>query len=162
RRHRALRVSASRVHLREVHRGDRFRACRSRRRRTDPGSDRRSRRPRRARARTAHPDGKPVTDRPFGIRDDLRAIPAYRAPRVAVHAPSGVVAGAAVVGKGGPEPWGLDLETFTWGVSFDPPALTFICSPNHPTGSARPLSVLQAALDAGPGLVVVDEAYGEF
>jgi len=83
-------------------------------------------------------------------------------PTYAMHSHIARVTGTAVVRKEVPEPWLLDLETVTWGVSFDPPALTFICSPNNPTGNAHPLSVVQAALDAGPGLVVVDEAYGEF
>lgn len=83
-------------------------------------------------------------------------------PTYAMHSHIARVTGTAVVRKEVPEPWLLDLETVTWGVSFDPPALTFICSPNNPTGNAHPLSIVQAALDAGPGLVVVDEAYGEF
>ena len=41
-------------------------------------------------------------------------------------------------------------------------ALTFWCSPNNPTGEATPADVLAAVCAAAPGLVVVDEAYGEF
>ncbi len=40
--------------------------------------------------------------------------------------------------------------------------LTFWCSPNNPTGEATGLEVLAAICEAAPGLVVVDEAYGEF
>jgi histidinol-phosphate aminotransferase len=83
-------------------------------------------------------------------------------PTYAMHSHIARVTSTPVVRKDVPEPWVLDLETVTWGVSFDPPALTFICSPNNPTGSAHALSIVEAALDAGPGLVVVDEAYGEF
>jgi histidinol-phosphate aminotransferase len=49
------------------------------------------------------------------------------------------------------------------------PALVFLCSPNNPTGTALDLAVIEAALSASPGivvvagaLVVVDEAYAEF
>jgi histidinol-phosphate aminotransferase len=42
------------------------------------------------------------------------------------------------------------------------PDLVFLCSPNNPTGTALPLDILGAALDAAPGMVVVDEAYAEF
>lgn len=42
------------------------------------------------------------------------------------------------------------------------PALTFLCSPNNPTGGIDGPDVLDAARRAGGGLVVVDEAYGEF
>ena len=40
--------------------------------------------------------------------------------------------------------------------------LTFWCSPNNPTGEATGPDVLAAVCAAAPGLVVVDEAYGEF
>lgn len=83
-------------------------------------------------------------------------------PTYAMHSHIAAVTSTPVVRKDVPEPWVLDAETVAWGVSFDPPALTFICSPNNPTGNAHPLSVVEAALEAGPGLVVVDEAYGEF
>ncbi|MDQ3569378.1 MAG: histidinol-phosphate transaminase [Actinomycetota bacterium] len=42
------------------------------------------------------------------------------------------------------------------------PAVTFVCSPNNPTGGAEPASVVEEVLDLAPGLVVVDEAYGQF
>jgi len=40
--------------------------------------------------------------------------------------------------------------------------LTFWCSPNNPTGEASGPDTLAAVCQAAPGLVVVDEAYGEF
>jgi histidinol-phosphate aminotransferase len=40
--------------------------------------------------------------------------------------------------------------------------LTFWCSPNNPTGEATGAEVMAAVCAAAPGLVVVDEAYGEF
>ncbi|MDQ3679355.1 MAG: histidinol-phosphate transaminase [Actinomycetota bacterium] len=42
------------------------------------------------------------------------------------------------------------------------PAVTFLCSPNNPTGGAEPGAVVEEVLDLAPGLVVVDEAYGQF
>jgi histidinol-phosphate aminotransferase len=42
------------------------------------------------------------------------------------------------------------------------PAITFLCSPNNPTGTVDPPEVLAEVLAAAPGLVVVDEAYGQF
>ena len=42
------------------------------------------------------------------------------------------------------------------------PAITFICSPNNPTGRVEPTETISAVLDRAPGLVVVDEAYGQF
>jgi histidinol-phosphate aminotransferase len=40
--------------------------------------------------------------------------------------------------------------------------LTFWCSPNNPTGEVSSLETIAAVCAAAPGLVVVDEAYGEF
>ncbi len=42
------------------------------------------------------------------------------------------------------------------------PALVFLCSPNNPTGTVEPADTVAAIVDATNGLVVVDEAYGEF
>ncbi len=42
------------------------------------------------------------------------------------------------------------------------PAITFVCSPNNPTGRLEPADRLAAILETAPGLVVVDEAYGQF
>jgi histidinol-phosphate aminotransferase len=42
------------------------------------------------------------------------------------------------------------------------PDVVFLTSPNNPTGTALPLGVVRAVLDAAPGMVVVDEAYAEF
>ncbi|TNF49335.1 MAG: histidinol-phosphate transaminase [Bacteroidetes bacterium] len=40
--------------------------------------------------------------------------------------------------------------------------LTFICSPNNPTGNAFPKEQIEAILQASQGIVVVDEAYVDF
>ena len=42
------------------------------------------------------------------------------------------------------------------------PDIVFLCSPNNPTGSALPRGVIEAVVEAAPGIVVVDEAYAEF
>ncbi len=42
------------------------------------------------------------------------------------------------------------------------PDLTFLCSPNNPTGTALDLDVVTAVYEATGGMVVVDEAYAEF
>lgn len=38
----------------------------------------------------------------------------------------------------------------------------FLCPPNNPTGLVEPAANVRAVLDAVPGLLVVDEAYGQF
>lgn len=42
------------------------------------------------------------------------------------------------------------------------PSVVLLASPNNPTGTALGLDEVEAVLDAAPGVVVVDEAYGEF
>ena len=42
------------------------------------------------------------------------------------------------------------------------PALVFLCSPNNPTGTVEPSATVETIVDVTDGLVVVDEAYGEF
>lgn len=42
------------------------------------------------------------------------------------------------------------------------PDIIMLCSPNNPTGTPLSLSCIEAAYDATDGIVVVDEAYGEF
>lgn len=42
------------------------------------------------------------------------------------------------------------------------PDVVFLCSPNNPTGTALDPGVVSAVADVAQGMVVVDEAYGEF
>ncbi|TCO56617.1 histidinol-phosphate transaminase [Actinocrispum wychmicini] len=42
------------------------------------------------------------------------------------------------------------------------PDLTFVTSPNNPTGQSVPLDDLRELVSGAPGMVVVDEAYAEF
>jgi histidinol-phosphate aminotransferase len=56
----------------------------------------------------------------------------------------------------------LDLDEVKRVLTEAEPAITFLCSPNNPTGRAEPAAVVRQVLDLAPGLVVVDEAYGQF
>ena len=42
------------------------------------------------------------------------------------------------------------------------PAIVFLCSPNNPTGRVESVEVIERVLELAPGLVIVDEAYGQF
>lgn len=42
------------------------------------------------------------------------------------------------------------------------PAVTFLCSPNNPTGGVETAENVEAVLSLVPGLLAVDEAYGQF
>ncbi|MCA1829900.1 MAG: histidinol-phosphate transaminase [Actinomycetota bacterium] len=83
-------------------------------------------------------------------------------PTYSMYAQIARVTGTAHVQRELPEPWTLDEQTAAWGLSFEQPAITMICSPNNPTGNAYPPAVVRAALEATQGLVVVDEAYIDF
>jgi histidinol-phosphate aminotransferase len=63
----------------------------------------------------------------------------------------------------GTGPFDLSSESVLDQVREHAPHLVFLCSPNNPTGTALPLDVVRAVLDAAPdALLVVDEAYAEF
>jgi len=42
------------------------------------------------------------------------------------------------------------------------PSVVLLASPNNPTGTALPIEHIAALIEAAPGVVVIDEAYGEF
>ena len=56
----------------------------------------------------------------------------------------------------------LDLDAVSRLSAEAEPVVTFLCSPNNPTGRAEPEQVVEQVLTIAPGLVVVDEAYGQF
>lgn len=56
----------------------------------------------------------------------------------------------------------IDLDEVRRVVGSSQPAITFLCSPNNPTGTIDPPEVLAGVLELAPGLVVLDEAYGQF
>ena len=51
-------------------------------------------------------------------------------------------------------------------IASERPDVVMLCSPNNPTGTLEPRAtvdaLLAAVVDHGPGLLIVDEAYGEF
>lgn len=60
------------------------------------------------------------------------------------------------------EDFGLDLDHALELIGAEQPDVVFLTSPNNPTGTALPLDQVRAVLAVAPGIVVVDEAYGEF
>jgi histidinol-phosphate aminotransferase len=83
-------------------------------------------------------------------------------PTYALHSHIAHLTGTAVTeGQRAPD-FSLDLDTVRDVLMGDAPIITFLCSPNNPTGLADDPSTVRAVLDMAPGLVVVDEAYGQF
>ena len=58
--------------------------------------------------------------------------------------------------------YGLDPAVVRDVLERNRPVITFLCSPNNPTGRAEPPEAVASVLAQAPGLVVVDEAYGQF
>jgi histidinol-phosphate aminotransferase len=56
----------------------------------------------------------------------------------------------------------ISLDGALGAIKREQPEIVVVCSPNNPTGDCEPQSTIEALLEAAPGLVVVDEAYGEF
>ncbi|KKC02060.1 histidinol-phosphate transaminase [Mycobacterium nebraskense] len=56
----------------------------------------------------------------------------------------------------------LDVDTAVAAVTDRRPDVVFIASPNNPSGQSVSLPDLRRLLDAVPGILIVDEAYGEF
>src|ERR1700743_2676673 len=56
----------------------------------------------------------------------------------------------------------LDADTAVAAIVERRPDVVFVTSPNNPTGQSVSLGDLRRLLDATPGILIVDEAYGEF
>ncbi len=85
--------------------------------------------------------------------------------RVAFHDPTfsmipifARVNGAAPIAVPLGDDWSLDADALA---AVDA-KLTFVVSPNNPTGNAFPREDILKVVENSPGVVVVDEAYGEF
>ena len=60
------------------------------------------------------------------------------------------------------EDFSLDIDSAIAQIQRDKPTLTFITTPNNPTGSAVTIDEIEKIAKATSGLLVVDEAYAEF
>jgi histidinol-phosphate aminotransferase len=56
----------------------------------------------------------------------------------------------------------LDADAAVAAINDRRPDVVFVASPNNPSGQSISLSDLRRLLDAAPGILIVDEAYGEF
>jgi histidinol-phosphate aminotransferase len=83
-------------------------------------------------------------------------------PTYALHSHISRLTGTTVVEGGRNEDFQIDIAEATALLARQRPDITFLCSPNNPTGRAEPRETVSAILRAAPGLVIVDEAYGQF
>jgi len=80
--------------------------------------------------------------------------------RLHSHIPA-VTGTPVVVGHRAPD-LSLDLAEVRRVMAETSPAITFLCSPNNPTGMLDAAEVVAEVVESSDGLVVVDEAYGQF
>ncbi|MEN9822214.1 MAG: histidinol-phosphate aminotransferase [Actinomycetota bacterium] len=88
-------------------------------------------------------------------------------PTYQLHAHIARLTGAAVVEGERASDFSLDMDQVRRVITEHRPSVTFLCTPNNPTGLVEPeanvreVLALVSALPT-PGLLVVDEAYGQF
>jgi histidinol-phosphate aminotransferase len=83
-------------------------------------------------------------------------------PTYALHSHIPRITGTGVAVGERRDDFTLDPEEVRRVLAAGEPAVTFLCSPNNPTGRIDGPEVVEAALEAAPGLVLVDEAYAQF
>lgn len=83
-------------------------------------------------------------------------------PTYQLHAHIARLTGAGVAEGERRGDFSLDLDEVKRVCIQERPVVTFLCSPNNPTGLVESRENVRAVLDLAPGLVVVDEAYGQF
>ncbi len=83
-------------------------------------------------------------------------------PTYALHAHIARITGTAVATGERTDDFALDLGEVRRVLGASQPAITFLCSPNNPTGMVETSETVSEILDLVPGLLVVDEAYGQF
>lgn len=83
-------------------------------------------------------------------------------PTYQLHAHIARITGARVHEFERGADFSLDAERVTSAMAEARPHVTFLCTPNNPTGTVDSPDVVRAALATGRGLIAVDEAYGQF
>jgi histidinol-phosphate aminotransferase len=83
-------------------------------------------------------------------------------PTYALHSHIARITGTGVATGERTEALALDLDEVRRVLGAAEPAITFLCSPNNPTGMVEDEATIREVLDLAPGLLVVDEAYGQF
>jgi len=83
-------------------------------------------------------------------------------PTYALHSHIPKITNTGVVSGERCDDFSLDLDEVRRVLAEHEPIITFLCSPNNPTGMVETEETVRAVADLAPGLLVVDEAYGQF
>ena len=83
-------------------------------------------------------------------------------PTYQLHGHIARLTGATVAEGERADDFTLDMAEVSRVIADARPTVTFLCSPNNPTGLEEPESKVREVLAQVPGMLVVDEAYGQF
>ena len=83
-------------------------------------------------------------------------------PTYALHSHIARITGTSVATGERTHDLALDLAEARRVLADATPSITFLCSPNNPTGMVEDEATVREVLGLAPGLLVVDEAYGQF
>ncbi len=83
-------------------------------------------------------------------------------PTYQLHSHIARISGASVIEGERRDDFSIDEDQMSLLLHEHDPHVTFLCSPNNPTGTVDPPTTVKTALSNTAGLVVVDEAYGQF
>ena len=90
-----------------------------------------------------------------------RAVAVFE-PTYALHSHIARITGTLVAEGERRDDFALDMDEVRRVINEAQPAITYLCSPNNPTGMVESEATVREVLDLVPGLLVVDEAYGQF
>ena len=83
-------------------------------------------------------------------------------PTYALHSHISRLTGTTVIEGARTDDFRIDPAVAVALLAEKQPDIAFLCSPNNPTGRIEPRETVGAILAAAPGLVILDEAYGQF
>lgn len=83
-------------------------------------------------------------------------------PTYQLHTHLARISGATVVSGERRDDFTLDADEVGRVLSSYSPHVTFLCSPNNPTGRIEDRDVVEEVIATAPGIVLIDEAYAEF
>jgi len=83
-------------------------------------------------------------------------------PTYAMHATIARMTGTALAVGERADDFTLPVDEARRVLAAARPAVTFLCSPNNPTGRVEPKDLVEEVLALAPGILVVDEAYAQF
>jgi histidinol-phosphate aminotransferase len=83
-------------------------------------------------------------------------------PTYALHSHLARITGTEVISAPRGDDFRIDAADAVARIEAEQPDVVFVCSPNNPSGTVEAPETINAIADAARGVVIVDEAYGEF